>query len=88
MKHYTLTGTILSPVHIGAGITWEPFDYFIDKAAKKLFRFPIEQLLQALTPEETGHFNQLNDRADLEAVRNFVTVKQRKNYTAAPIPFW
>lgn len=82
MKRYTLFGEVLSPVHIGSGLEWEPLDYTINSATQKLHRFDIADLLPKMQPEEIEHLNIFNDRGDLNAVKQLITQKANEYLTA------
>lgn len=86
MQNYTIEGTILSPVHIGAGRELTPFDYVIKD--KNLICYRLEEVLADLAEQDTELFYQLNDSGNINGLRQFIAerVDETKHaYYTAPV---
>jgi CRISPR-associated protein Csm5 len=73
LRHYTLTYTPLSPIHIGTGDSYEPTNYVIDDGT--LYEFDTGGALAALSEHDRDELNKIvNARANedmLKAVQRF-----------------
>ncbi|PPD35717.1 MAG: type III-A CRISPR-associated RAMP protein Csm5 [Methylomonas sp.] len=73
LKHYTLSYTPLSPIHVGTGDSYEPTNYVIDDGT--LYEFDTGGALAALTESDRNELNKIvNARANedmLKAVQRF-----------------
>ncbi len=58
IKHYTLTYTPLSPIHIGADESYEPGNYVIDDEHNALYSFDTQAAMAGL--EERDRMQLLN----------------------------
>lgn len=73
MKRYKMTLTILSPVHIGAGIDIDPLEYVVKDAV--FYRLDLPKFISHLDPASRQEFNQKASEPNPVVLRDFISRK-------------